>query len=270
VVFLVIIGLYKAGDFRGGNLQAVKFEVSLRQYQHVTHRPPPESFSPPLEFEVYHTVRFLFHGSIPLCFDPRALKMASEAPKDLPVRPTAEAQAKNASEAAAAPPKDANANSKKAPSPDVLPEVMIKRNQLFEELWLQHLEDTKNRPHPEITVTLDIGDGNPSSSIPGKAYETTPGSFLRDVPKELSANIVIAKVDGELWDLNRPLEKDCQVLLMPFSNPEAREVFWHSSAHCLGEACECEYGCLLSHGPPTPQGFFYDMAMPDGYVLHQR
>ncbi|KAJ5871459.1 uncharacterized protein N7529_003812 [Penicillium soppii] len=171
--------------------------------------------------------------------------MSSEAPKDLPVRPAAEAQADNASEAAAAPPKDAKAKSKQAPSPDVLPEVMIERNKLFEELWQQYLEETKT------------------------PYETTPGSFLRDVPKDLSANIVIAKVDGELWDLNRPLEKDCQVLLVPFSNPEAREVFWHSSAHTLGEACECEYGCLLSHGPPTPQGFFYDMAMPDGRVVRE-
>ncbi|KAJ5544766.1 hypothetical protein N7535_006848 [Penicillium sp. DV-2018c] len=193
--------------------------------------------------------------------------MASEAPKDLPVRPAAEAQANNASEDAAAPPKAAD-NKKQAPA-DALPEVMIERNRLFEELWQQHLEETKNRPHPEITVSLDIGDGNPLSSISAKAFETTPGSFLRDVPKELAANIVIAKVDGELWDLNRPLEKDCSVLLLPFSNPEAREVFWHSSAHTLGEACECEYGCLLSHGPPTPQGFFYDMAMPDGRVVRE-
>ncbi|KAJ5892459.1 hypothetical protein N7504_009150 [Penicillium tannophilum] len=168
--------------------------------------------------------------------------MVSEAPQDLPVRPAAEAQGKSA---AAAPPNDAKA--KKAPAPDVLPEWMIERNKLFEELWQQHLEETKTP----------------------KAYETTPGSFLRDVPKDVSANIVIAKVNGELWDLNRPLEGDCSVLLVPFSNPEAREVFWHSSAHCLGEACECEYGCFLSHGPPTPQGFFYDMAIPEGRVVRE-
>jgi len=173
--------------------------------------------------------------------------MASDSPKDLPVRPAEDAKAKN------------------APPADTLPQWLIERNELFEKLWQQHLEETKNRPHPEINVTLDIGDGNPSS-VPAKAYETTPGSFLRDVPKDVSANVVIAKVNGELWDLNRPLEGDCAVLLLPFSNNEAREVFWHSSAHALGEACECEFGCLLSHGPPTPQGFFYDMAMPDGYV----
>ncbi|KAJ6149225.1 Threonyl/alanyl tRNA synthetase SAD [Penicillium samsonianum] len=190
--------------------------------------------------------------------------MSPEPPKDLPVRPAAEAQTNNASEATAAPPKDANAKSKQAPSPDTLPEVMTERNKLFEELWQQYLEETKTRPHPEISVTLDIGDGNPPPRSPRK-----PSRPLLDLSCDLSANIVIAKVDGELWDLNRPLEKDCSVLLVPFSNPEAREVFWHSSAHTLGEACECEYKSLLSHGPPTPQGFFYDMAMPDGRVVKE-
>lgn len=185
--------------------------------------------------------------------------MASDAPQDLPVRP---AEAQRNREAAAAPPKDANSNSKQPPA-DVLPDWMIKRNQLFEELWQQHLEETKNIPHPDIKVFLDIGDGNPYS-VPAKAYETTPGTFLRDLDKNVSAEIVCAKVDGELWDLNRPLEKDCQVALIPFASEEGRSVFWHSSAHCLGEACECHYEALLSHGPPTPQGFFYDMALPDG------
>lgn len=42
-----------------------------------------------------------------------------------------------------------------------------------------------------------------------------------------------------------------------------KEVFWHSSAHVLGEACERHYGCLLEHGPPTSDGFFYDMCLPE-------
>lgn len=139
---------------------------------------------------------------------------------------------------------------------------MIERNNLFEQLWQEHLEEVKNKPHSDINVTLSLGDGN-TSVIPAKAWETTPAQLLKHVPKEVSAEIVISKVDGQLWDLGRPFEGECTVSYVPFSDPEGREVFWHSSAHCLGEACECEYGCLLSHGPPTPQGFFYDMAMPD-------
>jgi threonyl-tRNA synthetase len=149
---------------------------------------------------------------------------------------------------------------------DLLPDFIIERNKFFETLWQEHLEELKNRPHLDINATINIGDGNPSTIV-AKAWESTPASFLKDIPKELSSNVVIAKIDGqELWDLNRPLERDCKVSYVQFDSPEGREVFWHSSAHCLGEACECEFGCLLSHGPPTAQGFFYDMAIPEGLV----
>ena len=39
------------------------------------------------------------------------------------------------------------------------------------------------------------------------------------------------------------------------------QVFWHSSAHVLGEALECQYGCKLCIGPPTQEGFYYDAYM---------
>ena len=75
---------------------------------------------------------------------------------------------------------------------------------------------------------------------------------------------MIAKVDGSLWDLNRQLEEDCNVLYLSSQDPEGRTVFWHSAAHIHSEAAEHEYGCLLSHGPPTAMDFFYDMAMEPG------
>lgn len=191
--------------------------------------------------------------------------MAAEGSKDLPIRPPVEAQAaKPAADSANALSK--TKSNKPAGNTDSLPDFIIERNKFFEELWQQYLEELKNKPHSEINVTLDLGSGSPSTVV-AKAWETTPASLLKDVPKDISTNVVIAKVDGkELWDLTRPLERDCTLSYVPFHNPEGREVFWHSSAHCLGEACECEYGCLLSHGPPTPQGFFYDMAIPEGYV----
>ena len=42
-----------------------------------------------------------------------------------------------------------------------------------------------------------------------------------------------------------------------------KRVFWHSSAHALGEATERHYGCHLCIGPPTDDGFFYEMAIED-------
>jgi threonyl-tRNA synthetase len=194
--------------------------------------------------------------------------MASEGPKNLPTRSAEEAKAATAAqESAQAPPKSAKAASKKAPAPaDELPDFIIERNKLFEELWQEYLQELKNKSHPEINITIDLGDGK-TSTVTAKAFETTPAQLLKDVPKELSANVVISKVNGQLYDLNRPFEQDAKVSYVPFDSAEGKEVFWHSSAHCLGEACECEYGCLLSHGPPTPQGFFYDMAIPEGYVI---
>ena len=42
-----------------------------------------------------------------------------------------------------------------------------------------------------------------------------------------------------------------------------KKVFWHSSAHVLGEAAERHYGCHLCLGPPTDDGFFYEMAIEE-------
>ncbi|KKA19771.1 Threonine--tRNA ligase [Rasamsonia emersonii CBS 393.64] len=194
--------------------------------------------------------------------------MALHGTEDLPTRSLGEAQAVAAAESAQGAPTTESEKPKKQTG-DSLPDFIIERNRLFEELWQEHLKELKEKPRFDINVTIDIGDGNPSTII-AKAWETTPASLLKDVPKEVSANVVIAKIDEkELWDLNRPLERDCKVTFLPFDSPEGREVFWHSSAHCLGEACELEYGCLLSHGPPTAQGFFYDMAIPGGRVVKE-
>lgn len=37
------------------------------------------------------------------------------------------------------------------------------------------------------------------------------------------------------------------------------KVYWHSSAHILGEAMERVYGGCLCYGPPIENGFYYDM-----------
>jgi hypothetical protein len=153
---------------------------------------------------------------------------------------------------------------KSSQSPTELPDFIIHRNQLFEELKKKHDAEMVDEPHPEIEVTVDVGKGQ-EMQFKGKAWETTPGSFLRHVDKEISSDVVVAKVNGkELWDLDRPLEYGCKVSYLPFSSAEGRNVFWHSSAHVLGEAAECNFNCLLSHGPPVEQGFFYDMAIADG------
>ena len=151
-----------------------------------------------------------------------------------------------------------------------LPDFILKRNKLFDELKKKRDAEILEKEKPTINVALDLGLDNegkprPLQPVAAKAWESTPGSFLRHVDKDVSSDVVIAKIDGkELWDLDRPLEYACTVRYLPFTSEEGRKVFWHSSAHVLGEACECQYQCLLSHGPPVDSGFFYDQALAEG------
>lgn len=69
------------------------------------------------------------------------------------------------------------------------------------------------------------------------------------------------KVNGTLKDLTLPLEEDCNLELLKFDSPEGKYVFWHSSAHILGQAMEKLYGCNLCVGPPLDEGFFYEAQM---------
>lgn len=63
----------------------------------------------------------------------------------------------------------------------------------------------------------------------------------------------------------RPLEGDCTVQFFTFDDDLGKMVFWHSSAHVLGESLECGFGCHLCIGPPlklSPRGsFYYDAYM---------
>lgn len=49
--------------------------------------------------------------------------------------------------------------------------------------------------------------------------------------------------------------------LINFEDKAGKEVFWHSSAHLLGQSLENKYGAWLCHGPPLHNGFFYDSFM---------
>ncbi|EXJ67032.1 threonyl-tRNA synthetase [Cladophialophora psammophila CBS 110553] len=153
-------------------------------------------------------------------------------------------------------------------APKALPDFILERNELFDQLKKQRNQELANRDKPPIEIKLAPAPGQ-ETIVEGKAWETTPGHLLKNLPKERAGQVVVAKVDDQLWDLDRPLEKDSKVSYLTFDDPEGRDVFWHSSAHVLGECAEHEYGCRLSHGPPTPMGFFYDMALEPGKAVRE-
>lgn len=147
-------------------------------------------------------------------------------------------------------------------------EYIKRRIEIFDRLYAEQQEKEAKQERKEIKVETKFG------THICKSYDTTPfmvSKILNPGHKEL----LIAKVNGILWDVHRPLESDCAVTFLDFSDEEGKKVFWHSSAHVLGEACEKHFSCNLCLGPPTDSGFFYEMEMkrtvvPEDYPHLQR
>jgi len=109
-----------------------------------------------------------------------------------------------------------------------------------------------------IKITL------PDASI----REVPQGTSALDVAKGISeglARVVIsAKINGEVWDLNRPITKDSTLSLLKFDDLDGKKTFWHSSSHLLAEALETLYpGVKLGIGPAIDNGFYYDVDFGD-------
>jgi len=99
----------------------------------------------------------------------------------------------------------------------------------------------------------------PDGSVKEVPKGTTPLQIAKDISPRLADAALAAKTNGDLIDLTRPLEKDTDLTLLTEKNPEALEVFRHSSAHLLAAAVlELFPETKLGHGPATESGFFYD------------
>ncbi|XP_066584638.1 threonine--tRNA ligase 1, cytoplasmic isoform X2 [Prorops nasuta] len=134
------------------------------------------------------------------------------------------------------------------------PSYIDERILLWDKLKKQYNEEIAGKQPEDITITLPDG-----KELKGQSWRSTPYEIAKSISQGLADNTVISKVNNELWDLDRPLETNCKLQLLKFDDPEAQQVFWHSSAHILGEALERVYGGCLCYGPPIESGFYYDM-----------
>lgn len=126
------------------------------------------------------------------------------------------------------------------------PSFLQDRLELFNRLKAKQDEEIAKQPRVPIKVTMPDG-----SVKEGTSWETTPGDIAKGISNSLYKRTVVARLDGDnekLWDLDRPFEGDCKLELLDFNDPEGKKVFWHSSAHILGEACERRFGCSLCIG----------------------
>ena len=133
------------------------------------------------------------------------------------------------------------------------PEFWEDRVKIFDQLYAAQQAEYAAKKQP-IEVTLPDG-----KKMDAESWVTTPLEIAKRISNSLPDKVIVAKVNDNLWDLGRPLEESCSLELLDWDEPEARKVFWHSSAHVLGYALERVYGCKLSYGPPLEEGgFFYE------------
>merc|ERR1711976_818569 len=134
------------------------------------------------------------------------------------------------------------------------PDFLAERMQMFDRLKAEQDAMIAAKVPEDITITLPDG-----KKVQGQSWRTTPYEIAAGISKGLADNSVIAKVNGDPWDLDRVFEADSSIELVKFSDEEGQYAFWHSSAHILGQAMERIYGGHLCYGPPIENGFYYDM-----------
>src|SRR6202142_2027024 len=104
-----------------------------------------------------------------------------------------------------------------------------------------------------IQVTL------PDGSVQTVETGAKPIDVARAISPRLADDAIVARVNDDLWDLNRPFESDSRLQILTSKNPEALEVYRHSTAHLLAAAVlELFPETKLGIGPPIESGFHYD------------
>jgi threonyl-tRNA synthetase len=104
-----------------------------------------------------------------------------------------------------------------------------------------------------IQITLPDGSQKPVEA------GSRPIDIARAISPRLADAAIVAKVNGELSDLTRPIETDATVEILTTKDPAALQVYRHSTAHLLAAAVlELFPETQLGIGPPIENGFYYD------------
>ena len=100
----------------------------------------------------------------------------------------------------------------------------------------------------------------PDNSVREYAEGTTAMQIAESISSRLAQEVLAASVNGEVWDLTRPINEDASVKLFKWDDREGKHAFWHSSAHLMAEALQELYpGIKFGIGPAIENGFYYDV-----------
>jgi threonyl-tRNA synthetase len=109
-----------------------------------------------------------------------------------------------------------------------------------------------------IKITL------PDGTVKEFKEGVTSMDVATSISEGLARNVLAAKVNGEITDASRAIEKDSTLQLLTWNDKEGKSTFWHSSAHLMAEALEALYpGTKFGIGPAIENGFYYDIDFGD-------
>jgi threonyl-tRNA synthetase len=113
-----------------------------------------------------------------------------------------------------------------------------------------------------IKITL------PDGSVREFQQGVTGFDIAKNISNSLAKEVLSITVNGELWDITRPVIADASIKLHKWDSEDGKHAFWHSSAHLMAEAIEQLYpGTKFGIGPAIENGFYYDVDPPAGVVI---
>src|ERR1051326_4809595 len=106
-----------------------------------------------------------------------------------------------------------------------------------------------------MSIEITLPDGSKQSAPEG----SRPIDIAKSISPRVADAAIVAKVNGDLWDLTRPIEQNATLEILTTKDPKALEVYRHSTAHLLAAAVlELFPETKLGIGPPIDTGFYYD------------
>lgn len=104
----------------------------------------------------------------------------------------------------------------------------------------------------------------PDGSVRSYERGTTALEIAKSISEGLARNVLTGKFNGQVIELNNPLETDGALILYTWDSKEGKTAFWHSSAHVMAQAIEHFFpGVNLTIGPAVDNGFYYDIDFGD-------
>ena len=108
----------------------------------------------------------------------------------------------------------------------------------------------------------------PDNSVREYEKGVTGLQIAESISSRLAREVLAASVNGETWDLTRPINEDATVQLLKWEDEEGKHAYWHSSAHLMAEALQELYpGIKFGIGPAIENGFYYDVDPGEGVAI---